>query len=56
MLVPRQRDDDAVDRLIAEGKLPPKSGDHAVRLPRRVQPSPAGPTASEILEELRGTS
>jgi prevent-host-death family protein len=57
MLVPRHRDDEAVDRLIAQGKLlPSESGHYSVRLPRRVQLPPGSPTASEILDELRGSS
>jgi prevent-host-death family protein len=53
MIVPKP-DDDAEQRLIAEGKLlPPRSGSSTVRLPRRVLPPPGGPTGSEALDELR---
>jgi hypothetical protein len=52
----RQHDDDAVERLVAEGKLlPPRSGSYEVRPPRRVQLPPSSLSANEILEELRGT-
>ena len=55
MLVPRPRDDDAVDRLIAEGRLiPPESGSYVVRLPRRVRVDSSSPSASEVLDEMRG--
>lgn len=54
MLVPRQRDDEAVERLIAEGKLlPSESGHYGVRLPRRIQLPASGPTTAELLDEQR---
>jgi prevent-host-death family protein len=57
VLVPKQRDDDAVERLIAEGTLlPAESGHHDVRLPRRIQPSSASPSTDELLDELRAES
>lgn len=53
MIVPRPSGD-PVDRLVAEGRLlPPRSGNGSVRLPRRVQPSPSGPSSSEVLDDLR---
>lgn len=54
MLVPKQSEEDAVDRLIAEGRLvPPRSGQRGVRLPRRVRPSPTARPTGEVLDELR---
>ncbi|MQA09497.1 MAG: type II toxin-antitoxin system prevent-host-death family antitoxin [Pseudonocardiaceae bacterium] len=57
MIVPEQRGDTTVNRLVAEGKLTPSpSGHHGVRLPRRVRPSAESAPTSEILDELRADS
>jgi prevent-host-death family protein len=55
MIVPKPEEgEDPLARLVAEGKLlPPRSGRDAVRLPRRVRPSPGAPSTSEVLDELR---
>jgi prevent-host-death family protein len=53
MLVPKPSDD-SLDRLVAEGRLlPPRSGAGTIRLPRRVLPSPSGPSSAEVLDDLR---
>ncbi|MBB4906924.1 type II toxin-antitoxin system Phd/YefM family antitoxin [Actinophytocola algeriensis] len=53
MIVPRPSGD-PVDRLVAEGRLlPSRSGNSTVRLPRRIQASPSGPSSGEVLDDLR---
>lgn len=55
VIVPKPEEgEDPLARLMAEGKLlPSRSGRDAVRLPRRVRPSPGGPSTGEVLDELR---
>lgn len=53
MIVPKPSGD-PMDRLVAEGRvIPPRSGGGTVRLPRRVTPSPASPSSSEVLDGHR---
>jgi len=55
MIVPKPEEGESpVARLMAEGKLlPSRSGRETVRLPKRVLPSPGGPSTAEVLDELR---
>jgi prevent-host-death family protein len=51
LINPPSKEQTALERLIAEGKLIPAK--HPFRLPKRVPLKPGLPTPSQILDELR---